>query len=256
MAKKEKEGTKVEVLTEKEARAVEVRGRVVEIKSSIEENYAELARLLHEVNGNGYWSSWGFVSFQEYCESELELQYRKARYLVSIAEAVARARVSWDRIVHIGWTKMRTIAPLLTNDNSDLWLDRAETCTQDQLVQMTKDVSSGTSEVSVSPQRIVNVQLRMNEDQSSIILDAVDHAKRLVGADSIVPALEHICYDWMQSSQAGPTRTDLRRVLDWVQRTYSVELVPSGGQDLDALLNSVDNAPSTPPTNGGTQPTA
>lgn len=234
------EAKEAEVLSRREIRAEEVRDRINQVKDTIETSYAELAQLLYEVQEQGFFVGYGYESFKEYAEDELGIGYRKARYLVVIAGAVARAGVDWDRVVSIGWTKMRTIAKLLTPTNAEEWLDRAENSTQDQLLELTKNVGPGeTLDVNDTP-KIHNIQLRMNEDQASIILDATGHAKRVIDSDSMVDALEHICYDYFQSSAEGPSKTDLRKVLTWVERTYAVKLIPEGPQDLDSLLSTSD----------------
>lgn len=230
------EEAKVEVVSRREIRAEEVRDRINQVKDTIETSYAELAQLLYEVQEQGFFIQYGFESFREYAEQELGIGYRKARYLVVIAAAVARAGVPWDRVVSIGWTKMRTIAKLMTPSNAEEWLGRAENSTQDQLLELTKNVGPGETLDTNETPKIHNIQLRMNEDQASIILDATNHAKRVIESDSMVDALEHICYDYFQSSAEGPSKTDLNKVLGWIERTYAVKLVPEGPQNLDSLL--------------------
>jgi hypothetical protein len=244
------ETANVEVMSQRDIRAEEVRDRIVEVKGTIETNYAELAQLLYEVEQQGYFASWGFERFRDYCEDSeggIGMGYRKARYLVVIAHAVARSGADWDRVISIGWTKMRTIARLMTPSNKDEWLDRAENSTQDQLLSLTKNVGPGeTLETNEETPKIHTLQLRMNEDQHSIISDATATAKRMIDSENTVDALEHICYAWVQQSAEGPTKTDLSTVLGWIERTYAVTLVAEGPQDLNSLLAEEETPEEVP----------
>ena len=117
-----------QVVSNAELRAEVVRSELKQIRTDLEENYMKLARRLFEVHDNAYWDTYGYTSFKDFVEEDLRMKYRRARYLVVIASAVNRCGISWDRVISIGWTRMRHVAPQLTEKNAEGWLKKAEVC--------------------------------------------------------------------------------------------------------------------------------
>lgn len=248
MAEKAK---KAEVLSKEEVRGEDVREQIGELSHKLQENYMELAQLLDETYEQAYYLKWGYGSFPEFCNEELSIKYRRARYLVLIAKTVRRLGLDWDRIVGIGWTKMRSITSLLTDENYGKWLDQAEELTTDQLVQVVKDSKGSQTPVVDQTPQIISMQLRMNEDEASVILEMIDRTKLLIGTDSIVTALAHVAYEYLQQSEEGPVKTDLAQVLKWVKSSYGVDLIPADAQDVSEMLGQEDGSPDEP---GGDEP--
>lgn len=218
-------------------RAKEVRKQLADSQDAIEANYIVLSRLLLETWENAYYIHWGYDSFTEYCQEELGMHYRKARYLVTVAEAVRRSKVSWDDVVGIGWTSMRAIARVMTYKTAEDWLEKARNHTADELNELVRNSLSG---VDPGEPKVVSVQLRMNEDESSIIMDAVDRAKEITGSNSTVAALEHICYSWIQQSAEGPKKVTLETVLRWVQKEYGVTVAPEEQPEMAEMLDETE----------------
>jgi len=212
-----------------------VRAKLEECRKNLEINYKELSRLLYETWSNAYFIKWGFETLKDYAEQELGLKYRKARYYIAIAEAVARCKINWDDIESIGWTNMRHIARIMTPDNSAEWIAKARELTADQLSSQVDSFMQSGITPEGSP-RIMSMQLRMDEDEATIIMDAVDRAKKILESDSIIKALEHICYEYIQSSGEGPQKTELKNVLRYVENTYGVSLVSGTAQDLTKMM--------------------
>lgn len=228
---------KTEVLSKEEARGEDVREQISDLAHELEENYMKLAKLLDETYEHAYYLKWGYESFKTYCNEELSVKYRRARYLVVIASTVRRLNLEWDRVISIGRTKMRSIAGLLTDANYKEWLDQAEDLTTDQLVQVVKDSKGSSTPVMDTAPKILSMQLRMNEDEAAVILDVIDKVKLILDTDSAVTALEHVAYEFLQQSGESPAKADLTQVLGWVRRSYGVDLVPADGQDISEMLD-------------------
>ncbi len=220
---------------DREQRELTVREQLEKCRNDLESNYIALCQLLHETYENAYYIKWGFESLKDYVEKELGFKYRKARYFISIAESVKRCGLKWEDIQSIGWTSMRAIARVITPDDASMWIDRARNLTADQLnAQVSEFVTSG-----VTPEgtpTIMSMQLRMNQDESVIIMDAIDRAKSLIDSESTVKALEHICYDFIQSSAEGPRKADLQTCLRYIEKSYGVRLSPVEQRDMSEIL--------------------
>lgn len=56
-------------------------------------------------------------------------------YWVGIYNDLAESGVSWEKVKEFGWTKLKEIAGVLTQDNVDEWVDIAKQQTTLQLMQ-------------------------------------------------------------------------------------------------------------------------
>lgn len=219
-------------------RELVVRQQLEQCRNDLEENYITLCKLLHETYENAYYLRWGFVSLKEYAEKELGFKYRKARYFISIAEAVKRCGLKWEDIQSIGWTSMRAIARVMTPDDAAMWIERAGSLTADQLNSQVSELLQTGVTPEGSPV-IMSMQLRMNQDESTIIMDAVERAKNLIETESTVKALEHICYEFTQQSGEGPQKSDLQTCLRYIEQSFGVRLTPVEQADLTQLVGGL-----------------
>ena len=89
-------------------RADQIRKGLKEAKEKAEQSYLVLAEGLHEVHKNMYYKQWDHDSFENYCNDELDFQYRKADYLVKIWRMVTDLDLDKKEVAAIGWSKMAT----------------------------------------------------------------------------------------------------------------------------------------------------
>ena len=71
----------------------EVRQQLSTLRDRVSELYLEMGTLLREVARHRYWHEWGFDSFEEYAEHELQMRRRKAYYLISVVDAYDRLAI-------------------------------------------------------------------------------------------------------------------------------------------------------------------
>ena len=215
------------------ARRELVREQVLKVKTEIEKGSVELAKYVHEIYSNAYYIDWGYATFEKYCHEELGIKYRKARYLVMIVNTVRDLKLDWDKVTGVGWSKIRVIAPVMTTENKDEWMDAAGDRSVRDLVE---DVKGARVDVEAAPPKTVTLKFYLSEDAGAIILDAIDRAKQITETDSQSVALEHIAYEWIQQSGEGPQKVDLQTALGWIERSYGVKLVPEDVQDVTEML--------------------
>ena len=60
------------------------------------------------------------------CTRSTGSQGRKARYLISIYDNLVTKMIPWEKVSHLGWTKLKDLAPVLTPENVDEWVAKAE----------------------------------------------------------------------------------------------------------------------------------
>ena len=219
------------------ARSNIVRQDIQAAADAIDESYQRLAQLLHETYENGYYIRWGHENFKEYCEAELGVQYRKARYLVGIAQTIKDLDVPWEDVEGVGWTKMRTLVPLLKEDGvvGD-WFEIAKKYSVKELEALVKDAKLGFNITAEGGDKIVTLSFRMTPEQSEIITEALDTAKKVAETSDNVLALEQMSFDYVMQAGDGPDKVSLESLIAFAEKQYGVELQVAEREDIEDLL--------------------
>lgn len=227
------------VMNKNSKRAQDIREEIQEECEKIESGYVLLAQKLHETVMQAYWVKWGFSSFEEYCTEELQIGYRRASYLVQIAETVASLRIAWDDVQGIGWTKMRTILPAL-KDGVDVgeWLSLCEELSVKDLEKLVKDHKMG---VEIKPSgdgdAMVTLKFRVTREQYDIISDAIEAAKKVIELDNDVLALEQLCYDYFMSTDGDTDNLTMETMIGFIEKKFGVEIGVLGRSEIEDIVN-------------------
>lgn len=112
-----------------------LRTRVLVLRDEMGEAYFELGRLLHRINKEGLYVNWlgpdgkPYESFHDYVEHEVDFEFRKAKYLMSIwwwfAEELGDKEVM-EKVKQVGWTKAAMLVGVVDSKNADVWIDKAK----------------------------------------------------------------------------------------------------------------------------------
>lgn len=203
-----------------------VRQQIKNTYQAIDRGFLDLSSLLSEAYHNDYHVRWGFDRFEEYCNNELDVHYRKAMDLVGIWDKVKELDLPRSEVESLGWSKMRNIASVINEKNQADWLEKARTMSARDVADAVKVVrrkaDNGVSSGEVPSVHVM--KLVMSDAEASLILDAIDEAKRLCETDNSVVALGMICQDWSEIRGAIPQRATIEDHLRFLEKTYSVEL--------------------------------
>jgi hypothetical protein len=105
----------------------QVRRDVKRLRANVESNYWKLSEALWHVYDKVLYQNWGFASWREYVEAEVDFELRKAQYLVQIwAWRRTLPAPLQERIDRLGASKARDLAPVVTAENAEGWLERVE----------------------------------------------------------------------------------------------------------------------------------
>ncbi len=228
------------------ARQEVVREGLTEAKKLIETNYVNLSNLLSEAYHKEFYLDWGFSDFQAYCDTELDVKYRKAMYLVETWDKTKALKIPEKRMIELGWTKMKDLVQVMTDKNKAEWMKKAKDMSSRELteaVKITRRRDSG--EVPSDVPMVTTMTLKMSESENNIIMEAIDEAKQVSGNDNAVVALEMICQDWMEQ-QGGDRKISLEDNIQYLEKVYGVDLSYKAKStkevnEGEALLNDVKN---------------
>jgi hypothetical protein len=239
-------------VVKKVPRAEQVRQEILEANKTIEVSYVDLSKLLAEAYHKEFYLEWGFTDFKDYTENELGTGYRKAMYLVDVADCMKKNNISTAKALKLGWTKLKDLAKVLTEENSKEWMDKAEKMTTRDLgeaVKVSRKEDGGGRE---NVPHITTMTFRMGEAEASVITEAIEEAKKLLeGGDSAqasVLSLEMICQDWMESKGVAPTRTKLSDHVRYLERVFGVKLAITKAAKKAKDEEEEDEAPATKKT--------
>ena len=220
------------VVDEKESKAL--RKKALALKQSINRASIELAEVLHEIYHAELWRGYGFNSFAQYTESELEVGYRSAMYSVRIIEAVLRYNISMTQARELGWGRLRAILPHITDLNVNTLVEMASK-------KSVRDIQKELSEHGeiVGGQEYHRITLLCSDSESSVIYDALDEAKKRINTESSGSAVSFIAQEWLMTNEGDVSQVSLEQIIEFAYRNYGVTLsvdAEEGQQDVEGLV--------------------
>jgi hypothetical protein len=139
--------------------------RVGDLTDEAQENSFELGCVLAQIQANRWFG--GYPSFRALVEGEFAVSYRQALSLIAIRNTMYGLKVPPARLLHLGWTKLRTICPVVTPDNVDEWIERAETHTRGDLEKLVAEARGDGKDHSANRNERARPLRRTPDDQLS-----------------------------------------------------------------------------------------
>jgi hypothetical protein len=162
------------------------------LAENIEVNYFKLGGVLKLINDNGWFE--GYSDFDGFVYEKYGFQGRKARYLVSIYDNLVSKQIPWEKVSHLGWTKLKDLAPILTPDNVDEWVAKAEKCTVKELqALLAANQNDGGETTQKTTDEVVKMSFKFKPDQADVVSQAIAKAKGELHTEFDTVALENIC---------------------------------------------------------------
>ncbi len=196
----------------------QLRQDVADCRRNVEDAYWRLSQLLFKVYDESTYREWGYATWREYVEQELEFGMRKAQYLVSIAEWVKGLSddvQNW--VATLGWTKAKELTGKVTNANATEWKKKVEGKTVAEIQAALK--SSGENEEEDDKpkknrgDRPHKLSFSLFPEQSDNVSAALTKAEELSGSGKPGHNLDMICLDYMTTNGTTLDTSDyLKRI--------------------------------------------
>lgn len=182
------------------------------LAEDIEANYFKLGGILKLIQSQQWYE--GFPSFDVYVLEKFGFAVRKAHYLISIYTNLVDKQIPWDKVAGIGWTKLKDLAPLLTLENLEEWIEKASGVTVLELQALIKAQQAGPDGEAASSKTTsdsVTLKFKVHNDQSDVIQSALAKAKGELQTDFDNVALAGICTGYLSNASgvAGGGEVDL-----------------------------------------------
>lgn len=209
-----------------------VRAKALSLRGNMNRTAIELAEVLHVVYHKEQWREFGYASFEKYTESELDVGYRSAMTSVNIIAKMKEHGISMKEGKKLGWGKMRELLPHMTSKNVDALLDLA--AGQSVRGIKAKLVEEGAITI---PDTVETHKFTVDcsSSEASIILDAIDEAKKRLNTESTSSALEYITQEWAMANEGDTSQTSLQSIIKFCKRNYGVtlEIVEEGEDEIE-----------------------
>jgi hypothetical protein len=225
--------TTVEVLPP--AQHEDLRREVISAKNASEAAYWRLATALHTVWAASAYQEWGYASFNDYVDSELDMQRRKAQYLVAIADWFgSQSNDVQDWVKGLGWTKARELVGVVDDSNAAEWQEVVEGASLREISEAVKTAKTASSETGASEasgeDKPKGKRFMLFEGQMSNVEAALTQAKINASTEKEGHALDMICTEYLAGNGALNSLQDYLSRVEQVIGRKLIAFAPATGE--------------------------
>ncbi len=173
------------------------------------------------------------TGFAAYIKKELDVDYRKARYLVGWYSSFSRAGITEKQVAGLGWAKAKELIAVANNlpDEVAEWLETAKECNTKELnAKVTKRLAEvgalSHGRGAGASTTLTSFNFKAFSDQGDMITTAIETARQALSTGeegeeiSMGQCLAHICQEWLaaqnpaaaaEAEEEAPTRRTRRQ---------------------------------------------
>lgn len=134
--------------------------------------------------------------FELYVQEHLNVEYRKAMYLVKIYYNVNKFGIDPAKIAEMGWTKASKIVAVMDEDNAEELVELATESTVADLVENIKTSYVTKGGTKGEKKRLKTFKFKLFEDQAEGVQNTLEAAAESLGLKDLSAAFEHIVMEW------------------------------------------------------------
>lgn len=225
-----------------EQQKLDLRQRVLAKRNEIETSYFEFAELIFDVHKSAAYLDWqgecfddeeqskvlrNYKNFNEWCEVELGISHRKGNYYVSMVNWFVHQVQSQeviDKVKGLGWSKVKELVEVVTDQNVDEWVEKAESMTVSQLAKACKEAMKTGGSENESPEQVVRRSFTLLSDQIALVDSAFQHAEEVAESDKPGHLLTLICQDYMAGAVRPNNKGAKNAYLSRIETILGVQL--------------------------------
>lgn len=227
-----------------------------------------LGEILHEVSETGYWKDWinpetdkFFTTFEEYCETELDLRKSKAYYLKAIYHLfVVELALPLKVLRSLYWSSAKELRHVITKENALDLLDKISDMSVTEVKAMVKAMlapppliegeESEATGKDLDEEPSVRVSFKFTSSQAENVRNALKVASEMSESSVSSHNLDLICTDFLAGAQGQTAADRLSVLIASIERTFGVKLEVVSDDDEFSNLQD-DNGASV---DDGTEP--
>ena len=221
-----------------------LRTHLSSLKQRIDSTHMELAGCLQHAYDVSAYQDWGFPTWKDYVETELEISLRKAEYLMrnwkwfsDVIKDVALRK----KIEDLGWTKASLLVGVVDQENAEEWIEAAKEGSREDLKRMVKDAKEKAGGDNVKPgdaQVFSSLSFRLTLEQKENIEAALDLAGQIAESDKPGHLLDLICMSFITDNrfQTAPGEKMLRMYLGKMEAILGAKFIVVDPKTLDIVM--------------------
>ncbi len=206
----------------------EIRKLAISLKDQEASLFWELAVTLSEIQGDSLYIDWGYNTWGEYVDEELEISMRAVQKYLRVYKwfkDMPENIQSW--IKSLGWTKAQHLVRVVTPENAGQWRDRIAGLTVAQIEAMIDEYKNGkTSEAgdgsagsggdseAEAVERPKALKLNLMPAQFENVNIALEKAAEMTESDRDNNNIDLICTDWLANSVGMSSMADRFRSIE------------------------------------------
>lgn len=134
--------------------------------------------------------------FGLYVKDKLNIEYRKAMYLIDIYYKFNLFGIDAAKVQELGWTKCSKIAAVMTEENSGELVELAEGSSVSELNDAIKESYKEVGGTKGEKRKKIMFKFRLWEDQASAVEEVINATAAAMGHKDISDTFEHIVMEW------------------------------------------------------------
>ena len=191
----------------------ELREEVLHLKQVMDKSRWQMSEIFFKINDETIYQRWGYSSFEQYVETEVQMSSRMAQYLVAMYNWYANElgphmeKDDRDKMIEgvrdIGWTKAQCLIGVTDADNVMEWIERAKDMTSAELKTETRKAlveQDGGDPDEVKDTKQLSAVLSM--DQYAKVEEAMSLAEKFAESKKKSHLLSLICQDYIATTMA------------------------------------------------------
>ena len=254
-----------------------LRRKARDLATRINREYMDLGEILYTVwdtpidgdrKKSPIFTSWGFMTFSEYAEQELNLNRRTAEHLRRIYYVIEVELRGLDiqlrrRLINLGRSKARELVRVLNLQNAEEWISVAERVSYKDLLaaikqkleeaELSEAINGPPDQVPVpeAEQEVKRLQFALFPEQNDNVKLALSRAKELSLSEKTGHNLDLICTDFLATNdfRKGSDQRMWKRFLSKYEDMMKMHIVvidPKtnqiwyGAEKLKAFVEAID----------------
>lgn len=217
----------------------ELRQLVKEKVKSIEHSLLELAQILTYIKEKEIYKKWGFETFSDYVQLDLNMPKHKAAFYVNLCNIMQKIPLTQQDVTELGLEKIKQIISVSDKVKETQLNTIKEEAKQISVSELQKRVQKLKNSIPVDVKRVsevvnelvnsqeenlVKCNLVLYESIYDLFSDTIERAQKICKTDSKNIAIEYIC-SVFNSITADDKDKDIISIVKRLEEIFNVKIV-------------------------------
>jgi len=157
--------------------------------------HVKVSKAYKEVNDGAYAGKGGWADF---ISNELNLEYRKAQYLVDIYAKFNKYGIGGEKVAELGWTKAAQVSRVMDQDNAEDLVALAEESSVEDLKDTVRESYATKGATPGERVKRMTLKYRLAEEAGQIVSEYMNAAAESLGYDNPSEVFQHVVTEWAE----------------------------------------------------------